>query len=173
MGMVFPKIGPRIPGVLNHILEGRISRNSSQPARIRLFQPYSPVIAVLVPRQDPGLNTRPSAPRNRPARDRRRAGGSTGGNSRASTRTPAVGTWDWSSRGWTSLNAHQGDVGSGPSSFAWQIAQIATCCPPQGNMVTAGWPQRPQVLLAKRRPFCSSARWERSTSVSATKHHSL
>ena len=54
--------------------------------------------------------------------DRRGTGDSTAGISRASTRTLAVGTW--ASLGWTSLNAHQGVVASGLSSFAWQLPQI-------------------------------------------------
>ena len=56
--------------------------------------------------------------------DRRGTGDSTAGISRDSTRALAVGTWAWSSLGWTSLNAHQGVVASSLSSFAWQLPQI-------------------------------------------------
>ena len=43
--------------------------------------------------------------------------------------------------------------------------RIATCCPPQGSIAAARWPQRSQLLLAKRWVPCGSARWERSTSA--------
>ena len=56
--------------------EGVISRRS---ARVRLFMPYSLVIAVLVPRADPRLHIWPSAPRNRPTRDRCPAAGVSSG----------------------------------------------------------------------------------------------
>ena len=113
----------------------------SGPIAVHLL--YFPVIAVLVPPADLGLNMCPSAPRNRPGRVRCPAEWtSVAGNSRASIIMPAVGTWGWSSRGWTSLKAHQGVVAFGPSSFAWQMA---TC-------------SLPQVLLARRRVLWSSAR---------------
>ena len=145
---------------------GNFSGLKSNPGRSNLpefgqldsFDLYFPVIAVLVPRADRRLNIWPSAPRNQPARGRRCGSISTGGISRASIRTPAVGTWPRSSRGWTSLKAHQGVLGSGLSSFFWQLPQIEICCPPQVSIASAGWPHRPQFLLAKRRVLCCSAR---------------
>ena len=70
--------------------------------------------------------------------DRRGTGDSTAGSSRVSTRTPAGGTWGWSSLGWTSLNAHQGAWVSVQSSFAWQLSQIGICWLPQGSIAEAG-----------------------------------
>ena len=55
------------------------------------------------------------------------------GITRASIRTPAAGIWGRNSRGWTSLKAHQGIAGSGPSSFTWQLLQIGICWLPQGD----------------------------------------
>ena len=80
---------------------GNCKSLKSHPAR-----PEFPEIAVPVPRPAPGLNIRPSVPKNRSVRDWRSGGNSTTSISRAWISPPAAGISDWNSRVWTSLKAH-------------------------------------------------------------------
>ena len=93
-GPGWERVGPVNVRGLNPTLEGLISRNSCRSAPRPPFQSDFPVIAVLVPRADPGRSIRPSAPRNRPASDRRYGGSSprAAAGPLSGRRLPASGT---------------------------------------------------------------------------------